>query len=117
MLKNEKIRKILFGFVFGLFIAWTVTFAGFAVQTYRLGNCLDENGHYREQLQCYQDREREIEASICRTEQAVSEGAGGLRGLRETLEMVEKEYVSMWCLLHNYDINTYSKDEDGAVKE
>lgn len=99
MSSNE---KGFMGAIIGcLLVLWAITFAGLAVQTSRLDDCLATNGQYREQLQCYQDREREIEASISRTERAVSEGVGGLRSLRETLELVEKEYVGMWYLLHN----------------
>ena len=101
MSSNE---KGFMGAIIGcLLVLWAITFTGLAVQTYRLDNCLATNGQYREQLQCYQDREREIEASISRTERAVSEGVGGLRSLRETLKIVEENYTSMRYLLYSND--------------
>lgn len=108
-MKNE---KTLLGIIIGLFMLWGVTFAGLAIQTHRLDTSVAANGQYREQLQRYQDREREIEIAICRTERAIAEGVGGLRGLRETLEVVEKNYVSMWYVLHNDDSNTDTNGEE-----
>lgn len=109
-MKNE---KTLICIIIGLFMLWGVTLTGLAVQTHRLDTSVATNGQYREQLQRYQDREREIEIAICRTERAIAEGVGGLRGLRETLEVVEENYVSMWYVLHNDDSNT---DSDEALE-
>lgn len=108
-MKNE---KTLIGIIIGLFMLWAVTFAGFTIQTHRLDTSVAANGQYREQLQRYQDREREIEIAICRTERAIAEGVGGLRGLRETLKIVEENYTSMWYVLHNDDSNTDTNGEE-----
>lgn len=99
-MKNE---KALICITIGLFMLWGVTLAGLAIQTHRLDTSVAANGQYREQLQRYQDREREIEIAICRTERAIAEGVGGLRGLRETLKIVEENYTSMWYLLYSND--------------
>lgn len=106
-MKNE---KTLLGIIIGLFMLWGVTFAGFTIQTHRLDTSVASNGQYREQLQRYQDREREIKSSICRTERAIAEGVGGLRDLRKTLEVVEKEYAGMWYVLHNDDNNSNGEE-------
>lgn len=106
-MKNE---KALICIIIGLFMLWGVTLAGLAIQTHRLDTSVAANGQYQEQLQRYQDREREIEIAICRTERAIAEGVGGLRGLRETLEVVEENYVSMWYVLHNDDSNSNSDE-------
>lgn len=105
-----KSEKTFIGIIAVLFFMWGITLTGLAVQTHRLDTSVAANGQYREQLQCYQDREREIEIAICRTERAIAEGVGGLRDLRKTLEVVEKEYAGMWYLLHNDDSNTNSDE-------
>lgn len=107
-----KSEKTFIGIIIFLFLLWGITLTGLAVQTHRLDASVAANGQYREQLQCYQDREREIKSSIYRTERAIAEGVGGLRNLRETLEIVEKNYAGMWYLLYNNDGDVNNTGEE-----